>query len=177
MTVSEYARSRGISREAVNKQIRSNPDAFEGHTKQSGRQTELDEVAVIYLDQHRKPRVITVEPIDEEVRQQLAEKDEEIARLQKALEVAQGMVISLQDEKMNLIEERGRNAALLEDRESRLLAAEEKAADQEVMIRTQEQTIAANMQQISDLEKAAEEKQTELESYHKTIFGLFRKKK
>lgn len=183
-TVKEYARSRGISTEAVNKQLRKNPEELEGHVFPVGKTFELDEEAIQYLDEHRLQRTVLIEPVNEEVKKMMQQKDAAIQELQEKLRIAQNQIIEAQareiawnKEKLSLIEDRGRYQGLLEskDREQselkeRIQAAEDKVTEQSVLIREKES-------KISDLELAADSQQKELNKFHKTFFGLYKKEK
>lgn len=184
ISVSEYSRSRGITRESVNKQIRKRPEELEGHVFPNGKSFDLDEAAVEYLDSHRQPRVITIEPMDAEVRAEINQLEETVENLRKQLAESQSRIIALQDEKVKLIEQNGKYQGMIEsndrerkEKDERIKACDQKIADQDALIRDQEQTISANRQQITDLEHRAADQKEELDLYEKTIFGLYRKRK
>lgn len=168
ISVSEYAKSRGVSKEAINKQIRKKPEELDGHVFKTGNHFELDEAAVEYLDRRRQPQIMA--PIDEETRSEFDTLREELLEAQKK-------IIVLQEEKINLIAEKQINEYQIEDSRRRLEEAEAKAERLDEQTREQEKTLAVQEKRIADLEEVNADQKAELESFERTIFGFFRKKR
>lgn len=53
MSIKDYAADRGVSYEAVRRQVKRYKAELEGHVIQKGRQQFLDDFAVAFLDEHR----------------------------------------------------------------------------------------------------------------------------
>ncbi len=166
-TVKDYAARHGITYEAVRKQIRLYEEELEGHIIKKGReQMLLDDFAVDFLDQHRNPRTITLEEVNEDARQALMAAHEKIRLLQEK-------VIELQQDQIEAEKLRARLEIfehMEQDRNEEIREAHEKLLDGQAAL-----TDARG--QIEQLLRRQEEAEAELNSYERTIFGLYRKKK
>lgn len=60
LSIKDYAADKGISCEAVRKQLRKYTTELEGHVHKEGRTQYLDEIAVEFLDEHRNKAPIAV---------------------------------------------------------------------------------------------------------------------
>ena len=164
-TIKDYARTRGVTHEAVRRQIKRYADELEGHITIQGRTKYLDVVAVEFLDQHRLPKTVIVEPSQEETQQELDSLRAEIERLHRILDEKNEKIISLLSESKELIGYKEQNQLLIEqkDRDRELL--------QEVK---EELTETKDKLQETGQELAAA--QNELNSFEKSWFGFYRKK-
>ena len=111
MTIKEYAKEKGISYEAVRRQIKRYSKELEGHLSKDGRTTLLDEDAVKFLDGKRadNPVVVFEKSKDEEIEQLRLEKENlliRVAELQNLLLVEKEKVVCLQNEKLELLEKK-----------------------------------------------------------------------
>lgn len=169
-TIKEYARSRGISHEAVRRQLVRYSEELKGHITQQGRSKYLDDKAVEFLDQHRLPKTIIMEPTDEETRQEVDDLKLQIDMLKDQITSLQGTIIQLQAKENVLIESNTRNALLLE--------VKEKEADTLQARLEESQRKSAEMETRATLaENRLEEAEKEANSYTKSWFGFYRKSK
>lgn len=155
ITIRDYADKKKISYEAVRKQLKRYTQELKGHITVQNRTQYLDDFAVTFLDDKRKqsPVVIVEEARKEEyeaAKIQIEELKQTIIDLQNKLNVSKDKIMSLQEEKMTLIEERGKNQLLLEMKD-----------------RTDKELEDAKLK-VLELEK-------ENRSFQKTFFGLYKK--
>lgn len=110
ISMKEYAKQKGITYEAVRKQVSRYKEELEGHISKSNRTQYLDDEAVAFLDKKRaeSPIIIMEQNKDDEI---LRLQDEnkalllKVAELQDALIHEKDRVQQLQDEKIALLEE------------------------------------------------------------------------
>lgn len=157
-TIKDYARSRGITHEAVRRQIKRYAEELEGHITIQGRTKYLDSAAVDFLDQHRLQKTVIVEPTEQETQEEIEGYRAEIERLHKILEEKNEKIISLLSENKDLIQYQTENKLLLEQKE-----------------RDQEQ-IQEKDKELTEVRQELQEKQAEVDSYVKSWFGFYRKK-
>jgi uncharacterized protein (DUF342 family) len=157
-TIKEYARSRGITHEAVRRQLKRYSDELEGHITIHGRTKYLDSAAVDFLDQHRLKTEVTVEVSDTMAKQEIDKLKEELDLYQDKVTALQDMIISLQQEKMELVEYRAKSTLLLEQKEK----------DQAELEQTK-----SNLDAVKEELAAAK---TEIDSFKPSLFGFYRKK-
>lgn len=155
VTIQEYAEKHNISYEAVRKQVKRYAQELEEHISKQNRKQYLDEYAEKFLDDKREksPIIIMEQAKDEELEEAKREIENlklTLMELQSQLASSQNRVIALQEEKLTLIEERGKNQLLLELKE-----------------RTDKELEEAK-EKLSEAEK-------EVKSYQRTIFGLYKK--
>ena len=158
MTIKDYAESRNITYEAVRKQVRQYKKSdLKGHLNYQGKLTFLDEYAVDFLDKHRQKRNARLAPTDEEVQRDIRKLQYDLQMALQEVNNLKSQVITLQSEKIELIEDRAKYTALLEEKETMT-------------------TLQNHLQQ--ELERSRmenEHKQQELDKYKPTLFGLYRK--
>ena len=148
MTVKEYARSRGVSYEAVRRQVANARGKDLKNHVQSGKGnsgTYLDDFAVSYLDSHRQPRNVIVQAADEETQKELDRLHQQVNELQKELLKRTDKITALMEEMNGLLKEQSQ---LIEQK----AVAELKAAE-------------------------TQELKMELECFKPSWFGLYRKTK
>jgi hypothetical protein len=109
-SMKEYAQNRGVSYEAVRKQVKRFGKELEGHITQVNRVQYLDDEAMEFLDQHRQknPIVLLQSDQQEEIEALRAENTKllvKIAELQDSLLRERETVKALQEEKIVLLEE------------------------------------------------------------------------
>ena len=106
MTVKEYARSRGVSYEAVRRQVANARGKDLKNHVQSGKGnsgTYLDDFAVSYLDSHRQPRNVIVQAADEETQKELDRLHQQVNELQKELLKRTDKITALMEEMNGLL--------------------------------------------------------------------------
>ena len=111
-TIKEYARSRGITHEAVRRQIKRYAEELDGHITIQGRTKYLDLAAVEFLDQHRLQKTVVVEPTEQEIDRYR----DEVERLNRILEEKNEKIISIMSEVQDLIGYKAQNQLLLEQK-------------------------------------------------------------
>ncbi|SEM67749.1 hypothetical protein SAMN04487770_16311 [Butyrivibrio sp. ob235] len=165
MSFSEYAKSQHVSYEAVRKQVRLYKKELKGHIKTKNNKQVLDDTAIKFLNEHRQPRPIVVDPREE--------LTAEIESLKAELNSAKDIIIALQAEKdkakdkiNQLLEER---TQLIEDktRTDTLLLLADKEHDE----------LAETKQKLAENQEQLEESRKEVAQFVPTLFGLFKKLK
>lgn len=109
----DYASSKGISYEAVRKQVNRYKMELDGHIFKIGRTQHLDEFAVQFLDEKRQanPVIVYDSNKDEELRRLTDENKALLLRineLQDRLLASNDTIQLLQQEKIQLLEERNK---------------------------------------------------------------------
>lgn len=168
-TIKQLADDQHVSYEAIRKQLVTHRKALEGHIVQKRQQKLLDEYAVDFLKKRRREsRVVTinlerVEEIDN-LKSRLDQASIEIMTLQKQL-------LAYKERETKAIETAVRYEALLEDHKQteieRDQARQELSEAKENLERT---TLQLKLAEV-DKERAEQEAQ----SFHKSIFGFYRK--
>lgn len=114
MTIKEYAMSRGVSYEAVRRQVTSlKKKELKKHIKYNGRTAELDDYAIEVLDQHRQPREVVVLASNDETQKELERLHNQVHQLQIELQKSTMKINELLEEKVLLVEDKARNETLL----------------------------------------------------------------
>lgn len=109
LSLKEYATNKGISYEAVRKQVKRYKSELEGHISKVNRTQYLDDEAVAFLDTKRQenPVILLQVDKDEEI-QRLSNENKRlllrVAELQDALLREKDTVKELQTEKIALLE-------------------------------------------------------------------------
>lgn len=187
ISVKDYARTRGISPEAVRRQLIRYQKELSGHVITKGRAKLLDETAVEFLDGHRMQRTVTIAPTDPETQKIIDDLQKAVTDLQGKLNESNNVIIELQRDQAALLEAKIHNKYLiadnvrLEDESKRLrdeledariktAVAEAGAEEAEEKIKMLKQT---NENQQEELNRA----RAEADSFQKSIFGFYRKKK
>ena len=174
ISIKEYAQSKGVSYEAVRRQVRKfshDEKEFKKHIQenpQRGTGTLLDDWAIDYLDKHRLPRPVIVRASEDETQRELENLRSQLAKAMTELNSAKDTIIRLQDEKLALTEEK---SLAIEDKTRATTLLEQKDKDLE-------ESKAENQklnQEIATKNQELEQRDKELNSYQKTIFGLYKK--
>lgn len=109
ISIKDYAKNKGVSYEAVRKQVNRYKDELAGHIHKQNRTQYLDDEAVAFLDSKRSenPIVIMEMSKDDEI-QRLSNENKalliKVAELQEALIKEKDEVKLLQKEKLELLE-------------------------------------------------------------------------
>lgn len=177
MTIKEYADSKGISYEAVRRQVSKYNSQLKQHITVKNRTQYLDDYAVEFLSQRRRdsPIILVTEnqqdKIDkltaevEKLRGQLVEMQKKVMESQEERLKAQDRIIALQEESRKTLMERAEHEALLEE----VRTAKEEAASLRIQADVDRQTI-------DDLRKERDEATKEAQSFTRSIFGFYRKR-
>lgn len=109
-TIRDFAKDNGISYEAVRKQIkRYEKKELQGHIIRKGRTQYLDDFAVNFLKERRKNDPVVVFDSENEIKKLMDENKAlliQIAELQNQLLQEKDTVKLLQEEKIQMLEER-----------------------------------------------------------------------
>lgn len=183
MTIKQYAESKGISYEAVRKQLVRYADELEGHVLKQGRTQYLDDFAVEFLSDRRRqsPIVVTLEDRGDEIErlnERIAQLTAQTDALKTELINAQKHVIDLQNDNTTLLEAKLQYSALLQDNqimEERLRAAEEKQDELSQQVTAAELRANEAEKARDEASRQRDEAQQEADSYQKTWFGFYRK--
>ena len=125
MTIKEYSMSRGVSYEAVRKQVSAlKKKELKKHIKYNGRTAELDDYAVEILDQHRQQREVVVVASNIDTQKELERLHDQVHQLQAELLKRADKITELieknsllLEEKTKLIEDKTRREVLEKDNE------------------------------------------------------------
>lgn len=163
MTLKQYAESKGISYEAVRKQVNRYQEELKGHIVVKNRTQYIDQWAVDFLSERRRESPIVL--VTEDQKEQISQMKEQIETLKAQLLAAQNellsakdQIISLQVETRQLLETKANYDSLLEDHDLQ-----------------KEKLTRATIQHEED-QKRIEELQREANSYQRSIFGFYRKR-
>lgn len=120
ITMREYAQQKGVTYEAIRRQVAKYGDELRGHIVTRDRTKYLDEYAQDFLSDRRRlsPVVVKVEDNMEELedlRKDVESLRAKLALAQDELLKSQNRVIALQDERTALIESAAKYTTLLED--------------------------------------------------------------
>lgn len=126
VSIKEFARTCGVSYEAVRKQIKRYAGELDGHIHQQGRTQYLDEVAVAFLSDHRAPAPMAIYTEDAMVKQ-IQELEAENKELLKNLNQAKDRIIDLQDTQARLEAAETKQKLLEESRDEYKEQAEKNA--------------------------------------------------
>lgn len=111
VTIKEYAKTKGVSYEAVRKQVNRYHSELKGHISKVGRVNYLDEKAVEFLDSKRaESPIIIMETAKDEQIQRLQDENKalllKVTELQDQLLKEKDTVKLLQSEKIELLQAR-----------------------------------------------------------------------
>lgn len=111
VTIKEYAKTKGVSYEAVRKQVKRYHNELKGHISKVGRVNYLDEKAAEFLDSKRaESPIIIMETAKDEQIQRLQDENKalliKVAELQDQLLKEKDAVKLLQSEKIELLQAR-----------------------------------------------------------------------
>lgn len=152
MTIKEYAQSRGVSYEAVAKQVRKFKEKeLKKHIKYKGNLTMLDDYAMDFLDKHRQPRNVIIAASDTDTQAELERLHNQVHQLQAELLEQKSKVNALLEEKILLIEDKAKSDA------------------------EQNNKLENIRQQLQESEQERERQQQELNKYKPSLFGFYRK--
>ena len=117
ITLRDYANQKGISYEAVRRQLKRYSSELEGHITKQGRTRFLDDEAVAFLEEHRQDNAVSVQnniasltKLQEENKMLL----QKIASLQDMIISRDETIKQLQADKMQLLEDKNRKRSLWE---------------------------------------------------------------
>ncbi len=176
ITVRQYAKSRGVSYEAVRRQIQKYGADLEGHIEKKNNTSLLDEDACDFLDCHRQKRTLIID--DGGGKSEIEVLKMQIARLQAEKEALKDKIIALHEEKQLSDKQ---NTELIEDNARKTLLLELAEQDKEELKNTKQalQDIKVNLDAIqaacNEIQQEKENVLQELNKYHKSIFGFYRK--
>ena len=122
ISIKDYAKNKGVSYEAVRKQVNRYKGELDGHIHKQNRTQYLDDEAVTFLDSKRaeSPVILLQMDKDEEI-QRLNDENKalliKVAELQDALIKEKDNVKLLQEEKIALLE--AKNETVMEEDEKK----------------------------------------------------------
>lgn len=162
LSIAEYAKTRHISQTAIRRQLKTYAEELEGHIVETNRRKMLDDDAIAFLDSHRMPREVIIEQASSEAKKEVEDLKSKLDLMKDQIQLLQGRIISLQDEKMDLIADQTRNQLLLE-------AKDKEATDLQEKLETMDQDNR-------DLQSRLEEAEKEAGRYVRSWFGLYKRK-
>ena len=158
ITIKDYAKQKGVSYEAIRKQIKRYEDELEGHLVKQNRFLMLDDEAVQFLDSKRSenPVIVYEQNKDEELEQlrhenkvlliQMNTVQDQLGKVQQKLIAEMNTTKLLTSEKVQYLEYKAQaeqKDLQLQDTAKARDAAQQKADQQEALLRLKEQQIGA----------------------------------
>lgn len=158
ITIKDYAKQKGVSYEAIRKQIKRYEDELEGHLVKQNRFLMLDDEAVQFLDSKRSenPVIVYEQNKDEELEQlrhenkvlliQMNTVQDQLGKVQQKLIAEMNTTKLLTQEKVQYLEYKAQSEQKeiqLKDLARARDAAQSKADQQEAVLRLKEQQIGA----------------------------------
>ncbi len=158
ITIKDYAKQKGVSYEAIRKQIKRYEDELEGHLVKQNRFLMLDDEAVRFLDSKRSenPVIVYEQNKDEELEQlrhenkvlliQMNTVQDQLGKVQQKLIAEMNTTKLLTSEKVQYLEYKAQaeqKDLQLQDTAKARDAAQQKADQQEALLRLKEQQIGA----------------------------------
>lgn len=158
ITIKDYAKQKGVSYEAIRKQIKRYEDELEGHLVKQNRFLMLDDEAVQFLDSKRSenPVIVYEQNKDEELEQlrhenkvlliQMNTVQDQMGKVQQKLIAEMNTTKLLTQEKVQYLEYKAQSEQKeiqLKDLARARDAAQAKADQQEAVLRLKEQQIGA----------------------------------
>ena len=158
ITIKDYAKQKGVSYEAIRKQIKRYEDELEGHLVKQNRFLMLDDEAVRFLDGKRSenPVIVYEQNKDEELEQlrhenkvlliQMNTVQDQLGKVQQKLIAEMNNTKLLTNEKVQYLEYKAQaeqKERQLQDLAKARDAAQEKSDQQEALLRLKEQQIGA----------------------------------
>lgn len=158
ITIKDYAKQKGVSYEAIRKQIKRYEDELEGHLVKQNRFLMLDDEAVQFLDSKRSenPVIVYEQNKDEELEQLRHENkvllihmntvQDQLGKVQQKLIAEMNTTKLLTQEKVQYLEYKAQSEQKeiqLKDLARARDAAQAKADQQEAVLRLKEQQIGA----------------------------------
>ena len=158
ITIKDYAKQKGVSYEAIRKQIKRYEDELEGHLVKQNRFLMLDDEAVRFLDGKRSenPVIVYEQNKDEELEQlrhenkvlliQMNTVQDQLGKVQQKLIAEMNTTKLLTSEKVQYLEYKAQaeqKELQLQDAAKAREAAQQKADQQEALLRLKEQQIGA----------------------------------
>ena len=158
ITIKDYAKQKGVSYEAIRKQIKRYEDELEGHLVKQNRFLMLDDEAVQFLDSKRSenPVIVYEQNKDEELEQlrhenkvlliQMNTVQDQLGKVQQKLIAEMNTTKLLTQEKVQYLEYKAQSEQKeiqLKDLARARDAAQAKADQQEAVLRLKQQQIGA----------------------------------
>jgi len=176
-TIKQFAEEQHVTYEAIRKQLTRYADDLDGHIVKKNRKQYLDEYAVEFLkEKRRESPLILIKPDDvgmiEELKSQVETLKVQLLSAQNELLKEKDRVIALQDETKKSLEAQVKYTALLEDNK----AKDEKLKETEAELSRSRVQVEEGQKTIETLQKERDEAQSEVQSFEKTLFGLYRKR-
>ena len=162
MTIKEYAKTHGISYEAVRKQLTRYCDELRGHITTNGQTKYLDDYAIEFLDQRRRSNPVVV--LRQGEREETDLLREQIEALRNELMTTQKRVIELQSENQLMLEAKVKYELLVESNEEKKTTIEALRED-----------LKSARDDADQIRKERDAAQADAKSYRKSIFGFYRK--
>lgn len=164
MTIREYAKQKGVSYEAIRKQIARYKDDLDGHLIREKRSILLDDFAVEFLDDRRRESPVIV--LNESEKESVERLKAQLEAVKNELIATQKTVITLQEEKQLMIEAKTKYDLLLESN-----------TEQQKTIDDLRQNLQDAKEETKKIRKERDKATAEAKSFRKSVFGFYRKVK
>lgn len=152
ISIRQYAQARHVSYEAVRRQVLRYDKELKDHIERTNNTVFLDDEACDFLDMHRQKRAIIID--DEAHQSEIDMLKREIERLKHDKEELKDKLIALHEQQQ------------ISDKQTTQLIADKAQTDTLL-------AIADKMN--SELKQELEASKQELNKYHKSFFGFYRK--
>lgn len=177
MTIKDYATSKGISYEAVRRQILRYSDQLKGHITVQNRTQYLDEWAVNFLSERRRQSPIVV--VHEDQAEEIETLKQQVSSLRAALEKAHAEILAYREKDIaaqyELLEAK-KQLLLLEMKEEEHRETVQKLKDTETELMRVNVQKELDQQRLEELRKQRDAAQAEAGSFQKSLFGFYRKR-
>ena len=184
MTIRQLAEDQHVTYEAIRRQLTIYRKELDGHIYHKNNMKLLDEYAVNFLRQRRRQSPVVAYNQDREVtidalKNELLKSQNMVTQLQQQLD-------ALKDQRRNMIETETRYQMALEQltqKDKIIEQAEQKADDAKAEAYAAQQALTVEREKhfqtrndLNTMTMKFEMAEKESNSYHKTIFGFYRKK-
>ena len=184
MTIRQLAEEQHVTYEAIRRQLGIYRKELEGHIIRKKQMKLLDEYAVDFLRQRRRQSPVVV--YNQERESTIDALKDELLRSQNMVTQLQLQLDDLKDQKRAMIETETRYQMSLEQlaQKNKLLEpAEERAYGAQAEAEAMRQSLTVEREKLFETKASLQVAQADIErltketaSYHKTIFGFYRKK-
>lgn len=173
ITIKDFAEAEGVSYEAIRQSVMRYKDEMQGHVFQRNRVTYLDETAVEYLKKRRKVSPVVIHREDKQAEERALR--EQLESLRSRYELSQEKLVAA----LEHVQELQGQVRQIEEKSftTEKQLAESKAVTEVAKVRADALQMKSDALEarLADAEARAKAAEDEAQSYHKSLFGFYRK--